>query len=136
MTDSATYDRWVPDAVVEGHRRLVVTVGGPLDPAAAGSGLRDRKDLAQQPRTDTNSAIASAHVELLQVQRMGGACGRPRERVGGGRTSRRSGSPKVASLVQSLIGLVVILTYAVAGWDPLCSCSSGSAPPAGSGYCC
>ncbi|MGH3679401.1 MAG: APC family permease [Natronosporangium sp.] len=36
-----------------------------------------------------------------------------------GRTSRRSGSPKVASLVQSLIGLTVILTYAIAGWDPL-----------------
>jgi len=36
-----------------------------------------------------------------------------------GRTSRRSGSPKVASLVQSLVGVAVILTYAVAGWDPL-----------------
>jgi amino acid transporter len=36
-----------------------------------------------------------------------------------GRTSRRSGSPKVASIVQSLIGLTVIVVYAVAGWDPL-----------------
>jgi amino acid transporter len=36
-----------------------------------------------------------------------------------GRTSRRSGSPKVASMVQSMIGLAVIVTYAVAGWDPL-----------------
>jgi amino acid transporter len=36
-----------------------------------------------------------------------------------GRTSRRSGSPKTASLVQSLIGFAVIVTYAVAGWDPL-----------------
>jgi amino acid transporter len=36
-----------------------------------------------------------------------------------GRTSRRSGSPMVASLVQSLIGVAVIATYAVAGWDPL-----------------
>jgi amino acid transporter len=36
-----------------------------------------------------------------------------------GRTARRSGSPKVASMVQSLIGLTVIVTYAVAGWDPL-----------------
>jgi amino acid transporter len=35
-----------------------------------------------------------------------------------GRTAR-SGSPKVASMVQSLIGLAVIVTYAVAGWDPL-----------------
>jgi amino acid transporter len=36
-----------------------------------------------------------------------------------GRTARRSGAPVVASLVQSLIGLLVILTYATAGWDPL-----------------
>lgn len=36
-----------------------------------------------------------------------------------GHTSRRSGSPKVASLVQSLIGAAVIITYAAAGWDPL-----------------
>lgn len=36
-----------------------------------------------------------------------------------GRTSHRSGSPKVASMVQSLIGLAVIVTFAVAGWDPL-----------------
>jgi amino acid transporter len=36
-----------------------------------------------------------------------------------GRTSQRSGSPKVASLVQSLIGFAVIITYAAAGWDPL-----------------
>jgi amino acid transporter len=36
-----------------------------------------------------------------------------------GRTSTRSGSPKVASMVQSLVGLLVILTYALAGWDPL-----------------
>jgi amino acid transporter len=36
-----------------------------------------------------------------------------------GRTSHRSGSPKVASIVQSLIGLAVIVTYALAGWDPL-----------------
>lgn len=36
-----------------------------------------------------------------------------------GRTSHRSGSPKVASMVQSLIGLIVITLYAVAGWDPL-----------------
>ncbi|HZN18896.1 MAG TPA: APC family permease [Micromonosporaceae bacterium] len=36
-----------------------------------------------------------------------------------GRTSRRTGAPKVGSLVQSAIGLAVIVTYAVAGWDPL-----------------
>jgi amino acid transporter len=36
-----------------------------------------------------------------------------------GRTSRRSGSPKVASMVQSFVGLTVIVTYAIAGWDPL-----------------
>jgi amino acid transporter len=36
-----------------------------------------------------------------------------------GRTSRRSGAPMVGSVIQSTIGLVVIVTYAVAGWDPL-----------------
>ncbi|HEU4423437.1 MAG TPA: APC family permease [Pilimelia sp.] len=36
-----------------------------------------------------------------------------------GRTRRRSGSPVAGSLVQSGIGLAVIVTYAVAGWDPV-----------------
>jgi amino acid transporter len=31
----------------------------------------------------------------------------------------RSGAPRTASLVQSFIGLAVIVLYAVAGWDPL-----------------
>jgi amino acid transporter len=34
-------------------------------------------------------------------------------------TSVRSGAPIVASLVQSALGLIVIIAYAVAGWDPL-----------------
>lgn len=45
-----------------------------------------------------------------------------RERVlpaGLGRTSRRTGSPLVGSVIQSVIGFVVIVSYAVAGWDPL-----------------
>jgi amino acid transporter len=36
-----------------------------------------------------------------------------------GRTSHRSGAPWVASLVQSGLGLIVILVYAAEGWDPL-----------------
>ncbi|TDB71850.1 APC family permease [Micromonospora sp. KC721] len=36
-----------------------------------------------------------------------------------GRTSPRTGSPRVASLAQSLLGLVVILLYALNGWDPV-----------------
>jgi amino acid transporter len=36
-----------------------------------------------------------------------------------GRTSPRTGSPKLGSLMQTLAGLVVIVLYAVAGWDPL-----------------
>lgn len=36
-----------------------------------------------------------------------------------GRTSRRTGAPRAGSLVQTLIGLAVIVTFAVAGWDPL-----------------
>lgn len=52
--------------------------------------------------------------------RYGFALGRERVLPAGfGRTSRRSGSPVLASLGQSLVGLVVIVSYAVAGWDPL-----------------
>ena len=52
--------------------------------------------------------------------RYGFALGRERVLPAGfGRTARRSGSPIVASLTQSVIGLAVILTYAAAGWDPL-----------------
>lgn len=36
-----------------------------------------------------------------------------------GRTSPRSGAPRTASLAQSTLGLVVILLYAVNGWDPI-----------------
>jgi amino acid transporter len=36
-----------------------------------------------------------------------------------GRTSARSGAPVAGSVVQSVVGLVVIVTYAIAGWDPL-----------------
>jgi amino acid transporter len=36
-----------------------------------------------------------------------------------GRTSPRTGSPKLGSVIQSVVGLVVIVLYAVAGWDPV-----------------
>jgi amino acid transporter len=36
-----------------------------------------------------------------------------------GRTSPRTGSPRLGSLIQTVLGLVVIVLYAVAGWDPL-----------------
>ena len=36
-----------------------------------------------------------------------------------GRTSRRTGAPIAGSIIQSVIGLVVIVSYAAAGWDPL-----------------
>lgn len=36
-----------------------------------------------------------------------------------GRTSASTGSPHVASLTQSTLGLLVIAVYALAGWDPL-----------------
>lgn len=36
-----------------------------------------------------------------------------------GRTSRRTGSPLLASSLQSAIGFMVIVLYAVAGWDPM-----------------
>lgn len=36
-----------------------------------------------------------------------------------GRTSPRTGSPKIGSLLQTAIGFVVIIAYALAGWDPV-----------------
>ncbi|MFF5173078.1 APC family permease [Micromonospora sp. NPDC000089] len=36
-----------------------------------------------------------------------------------GQTSPRTGAPRVASVAQSVLGLAVIVLYAVAGWDPL-----------------
>lgn len=36
-----------------------------------------------------------------------------------GRTSPRTGSPWLGSVIQSVVGLVVIVLYAVAGWDPV-----------------
>ncbi|MDG4837972.1 APC family permease [Micromonospora sp. WMMD967] len=36
-----------------------------------------------------------------------------------GQTSARSGAPRAASLAQSALGLVVILVYAINGWDPV-----------------
>jgi amino acid transporter len=36
-----------------------------------------------------------------------------------GQTSARSGAPVAASITQSIIGLVVIVIYAIAGWDPV-----------------
>jgi amino acid transporter len=52
--------------------------------------------------------------------RYGFALGRERVLVRAlGQTSPRSGAPVVASVIQSLIGLAVILIYAIAGWDPV-----------------
>jgi amino acid transporter len=52
--------------------------------------------------------------------RYGFALGRERVLPGAlGQTSPRSGAPVVASLIQSAIGLAVIVIYAVAGWDPI-----------------
>ncbi len=36
-----------------------------------------------------------------------------------GRTRPRSGAPFVASVVQSVLALIVIVVYSIAGWDPL-----------------
>ncbi|MCW2639944.1 MAG: amino acid permease-associated region [Dactylosporangium sp.] len=36
-----------------------------------------------------------------------------------GRTRARSGAPQAGSLAQTAVGLVVIVVYAIAGWDPL-----------------
>jgi amino acid transporter len=36
-----------------------------------------------------------------------------------GRTSRRSGAPKLGSLLQTTVALAVIIVYAANGWDPI-----------------
>jgi amino acid transporter len=36
-----------------------------------------------------------------------------------GRTSRRTGAPKLGSLLQSALALTALVLYAVAGWDPI-----------------
>ncbi|WP_329109095.1 APC family permease [Micromonospora sp. NBC_01699] len=36
-----------------------------------------------------------------------------------GRTAPRTGAPRAASIAQSVLGLIVIAVYAIAGWDPL-----------------
>ena len=36
-----------------------------------------------------------------------------------GRTSHRTGSPVTGSLIQSVVGIVVIVIYAIGGWDPV-----------------
>jgi amino acid transporter len=44
-----------------------------------------------------------------------------RERVlppGLGRTSLRTGSPVVGSIIQSIVGIAVIIAFAIGGWDP------------------
>jgi amino acid transporter len=45
-----------------------------------------------------------------------------RERVlppGLGRTSHRTGSPAIGSIIQSIVGIAVIVIYAIGGWDPV-----------------
>jgi amino acid transporter len=53
-----------------------------------------------------------------------------------GRTSRRSGAPRNASLLQSLIGITVIASTPPPAGTRWCSCSSGAARPARSASCC
>ena len=36
-----------------------------------------------------------------------------------GRTSHRTGSPMMGSIIQSIVGFVVIIIYAIGGWDPV-----------------
>ena len=70
--------------------------------------------------------------------RYGFALGRERVLVGAlGQTSPRSGAPVVASLIQSAIGLAVIVIYAICGVGPgPATSSSPSVSPVGSGYWC
>lgn len=51
------------------------------------------------------------------------------------RTEPRTGAPRVASLTQSAVGLVVIAVYAWPAGTRWSGCSSGAAPPGPSGSC-
>lgn len=48
------------------------------------------------------------------------ALGREHVLPGGlGRTSRRTGAPKLGSIVQTVLAFVVLVVYAINGWDPI-----------------
>jgi amino acid transporter len=67
--------------------------------------------------TSVFAALVSFH---NSVTRYSFALGRERVLPAAlGRTRPRSGAPLVASIVQSTLALIVILTYAINGWDPL-----------------
>jgi amino acid transporter len=51
-----------------------------------------------------------------------------------GRTGRRSGAPFAASILQSVLGLIVIVLYAANGWDPLLQLFFWVATSAGFGF--
>lgn len=68
----------------------------------------------------TTSLFAAILAFHNTVTRYGFALGRERVLPAPlGRTNPRNGAPRLASLLQSLIGLVVIVGYAISGVDPL-----------------
>ena len=53
-----------------------------------------------------------------------------------GRTVPGTGAPKNGSLAQSALGLIVIVLYAVNGWDPLVQLFFWGGTSGGIGVCC
>jgi amino acid transporter len=115
-------------SVVIGPDQIVAFIGAlfatPEGPAATIFILADQT--LGEPWVTIGSTLFATSVLAAMISfhntcaRYGFALGRERVLPGAlGQTSPRSGAPVVASVIQSLIGLAVILIYAIAGWDPI-----------------
>ncbi|HEX2360792.1 MAG TPA: APC family permease, partial [Jiangellaceae bacterium] len=110
-----------PDAIVAFIGDLFAT---PEGPAATIFILADQT--LGEPWVTIGSTLFATSVLAAMISfhntcaRYGFALGRERVFASAlGRTSARSGAPVAASIAQSVIGLIVIVVYAIAGWDPV-----------------
>ena len=110
-----------PDAIVAFIGDLFAT---PEGPAATIFILADQT--LGEPWVTIGSTLFATSVLAAMISfhntcaRYGFALGRERVFASAlGQTSARSGAPVVASIAQSVIGLIVIVLYAIAGWDPV-----------------
>ncbi len=110
-----------PDAIVAFIGDLFATPEGPVATIFI---LADQT--LGEPWVTIGSTLFATSVLAAMISfhntcaRYGFALGRERVFASAlGRTSPRSGAPVVASIAQSVIGLIVIAIYAIAGWDPI-----------------
>jgi amino acid transporter len=105
------------DATVKAAQDTLAT-GGPFFPAVAQAGGAWAGDVGSVLLITSVAAAALSYHNT--TARYAFALGRERVLPSFfGRTRARSGAPASGSLFQTLIGLVVILLFAVQGWDPL-----------------